>query len=329
MPEPLQNIESYSAEDNSSGLDDSDVEELRSDDFPNYFVESNGRLFHSSSTCPYPLPVDTPEQQRLNVLHNALFRLIGTHYVGPVPELLMSEPGRQKIVVDMCSGTGKWVMEMAELYPHVYFYGLDIVPIATRYPLPKVTFELHDVAKRTRYQDGSIDLVHARSVSMTVRDYGEIIQEVKRILRPGGMLVSGEWGQHPSFHPSYNLDPASQTPSLSHFFQVLHRALTRRGILPVAGDVHARLQSAGGFADITPQIHYLPIGPWSNDHVMQRIGKAFRTVLSRYMDSVRSIILDLGMNESDLDHLYADARAEVASAQGLVAVYYSVHARRM
>lgn len=97
----------------------------------------------------------------------------------------------------------------------------------------------------------------------------------------------------------------------------------------MAGNVHARLQGAGGFADITPQTHYLPIGPWSNDHVMQRIGKAFRTVLSRYMDSVRPIILDLGMNESVLDHLYADARAEVASAQGLVAVYYSVHACRM
>ncbi|KAK0446788.1 S-adenosyl-L-methionine-dependent methyltransferase [Armillaria borealis] len=329
MPGHIQNIESYSAEDNSSGLVDSDVEELRSDDFPSYFVESNGRLFHSSLTCPYPLPVDTPEQQRLNVIHNALFCLIGTHYVGPVPELLMSEPGRQKIVVDMCSGTGKWVMEMAELYPLVRFYGLDIVPIATQYPLPNVDFELHDVGVRTRYQDGSIDLVHARSVSMTVRDYGEIIQEVKRILRPGGMFVSGEWGQHPLFHPSYNLDPASQTPSLFYFFQVLHRALARCGIPPVAGTIDAMLQSAGGFVDITPQIHYLPIGPWSNDHIMQRIGKAFRTVLSRYMDSVRPIILGLGMNESDLDHLYADARAEVASAQGLVAVYYSVHARRM
>ncbi|KAK0217868.1 S-adenosyl-L-methionine-dependent methyltransferase [Armillaria fumosa] len=329
MPEHIQSIDSYSAEDNSSGLDDSDVEELRSDEFPNYFVESNGRLFHSSGTCPYPLPVDTPEQQRLNVIHNALFCLIGTHYVGPVPDLLRSEPGRQKIVVDMCSGTGKWVMEMAELYPRVHFYGLDIVPIATRYPSSNVTFELHDVAERTRYQDGSIDLVHARAVSMTVRDYGEIIQEVKRILRPGGMFVSGEWGQHPLFHPSYNLDPVTQTPSLSHFFQVLQSALARRGIPLVAGNIHAWLQSAGGFAYITPQTHYLPIGSWSNDHTMQRVGKAFRTVLSRYMDSVRPIILDLGMNEADLDHLYANARAEVASAQGLVAVYYSVHARRM
>ncbi|SJL09903.1 uncharacterized protein ARMOST_13284 [Armillaria ostoyae] len=313
------------AEEDSSDLDNSDVD----DDFPSYFVESNGRLFHSSPTCPYPLPIDTPEQQRLNVIHNALFSLIGTHYVGPVPELLMSEPGRLKIVVDMCTGTGKWVMNMAELYPHVRFYGLDIVPIATRYPFPNVTFKLHDVAERTRYQDGSIDLVHARSVFMTVRDYGKIIQEVKRILRPGGMFVSGEWGQHPSFHPSYNLDPASETPSLLHFFQVLRSALARCGIPPVAGNVHARLQSAGGFADITHQIHYLPIGSWSNDHIMQRIGKAFRTVLSRYMDSVRPIILELGINESDLDHLYADARAEVASTQGLVAVYYSVHARRM
>ncbi|KAK0202660.1 S-adenosyl-L-methionine-dependent methyltransferase [Desarmillaria ectypa] len=329
MPGRTQNVYSYSAEDNSPGPDDSDVEELRSDEFTNYFVESNGRLFHSSATCPYPLPVDTPEQQRLNVLHNALFCLIGAHCVGPVPELLMSEPGRQKIVVDMCTGTGKWVMEMAEQYPHIHFYGFDIVPIATRYPLPNVTFELHDVGERTRYPDRSIDLVHARSVSMTVCDYGEIIREVSRILRPGGIFVSGEWGRRPAFHPSYNLDPASQTPSFYRFFQLLHGALAQRGILPVAGTVHSMLQSNGGFSEITSQTRYFPIGPWSADRAMQRIGRAFRRVLSRYMDSVRPVILELGMNASDLDDLYADARAEIANAQGLVMVYYSVYAHRI
>lgn len=35
---------------------------LQPDDFPTYFSERGGRLFHSSTTSPYPLPIDTPEQ---------------------------------------------------------------------------------------------------------------------------------------------------------------------------------------------------------------------------------------------------------------------------
>jgi hypothetical protein len=60
------------AEHNNSDEEDSDsgpvpdattgIVELESDEFPSYFFERNGRLFHSS-TSPYPLPVDTPEQQ--------------------------------------------------------------------------------------------------------------------------------------------------------------------------------------------------------------------------------------------------------------------------
>lgn len=41
----------------------SDVTELEQDEFPTYFVERNGRLFHSHGSSPYPLPVDAAEQQ--------------------------------------------------------------------------------------------------------------------------------------------------------------------------------------------------------------------------------------------------------------------------
>lgn len=44
------------------GDDVSSVVEIEQDDFPRYFSERNGRLFHASSS-PYPLPVDTPEQE--------------------------------------------------------------------------------------------------------------------------------------------------------------------------------------------------------------------------------------------------------------------------
>jgi hypothetical protein len=37
--------------------------EVPADEFPLYFVERDGRLFHSHGTSPYPLPADTPEQE--------------------------------------------------------------------------------------------------------------------------------------------------------------------------------------------------------------------------------------------------------------------------
>jgi hypothetical protein len=44
-------------------VEDPEFEELSSDDFPTYFIERGGRLFHSHGGSPYPLPVDTPEQE--------------------------------------------------------------------------------------------------------------------------------------------------------------------------------------------------------------------------------------------------------------------------
>lgn len=44
--------------------DQEELEELGSDEFPGHFLERNGRLFPSPlSLTPYPLPVDTPEQE--------------------------------------------------------------------------------------------------------------------------------------------------------------------------------------------------------------------------------------------------------------------------
>jgi len=40
----------------------SSVVSLSPDEFPAYFTERGGRLFHSTLS-PYPLPVDTPEQE--------------------------------------------------------------------------------------------------------------------------------------------------------------------------------------------------------------------------------------------------------------------------
>ena len=135
----------------SDGSDDgfsdasSGIVEFRPGDFAPYFEERDERLFpsqllfHSHGGLPYPLPVDTPEQevrcsifssqnsiillpwrstlrrmtnwcceQRLNALHGILYSLLGANFVGPVSQILAPIPERRKRVLDICTGTGTW-----------------------------------------------------------------------------------------------------------------------------------------------------------------------------------------------------------------------------
>ncbi|GLB44451.1 putative methyltransferase domain containing protein [Lyophyllum shimeji] len=304
--------------------------ELAPNEFPSYFMERGGRLFHSHRTSPYPLPADTPEQQRLNVTHAALSRLIGANYVGPVPDLLAPVPDRQKLVLDLCTGTGKWVMDMAREFPHALFRGFDIVPIATRYPPHNVQFEVHDVNSPYRWRTSSIDFVHARSVSMAVRDYPAVLQEVARILRPDGLFLSCEWGRHSAFHPAFNLDPEVHAPAACHFFEVLGKALdTCRGIQPIASRVPSFLRNSGCFKNIESRCFYMPIGPWHAEPEMKLLGRAFRASLLRYADSVKPLLLEAGWSEEEVLQIIGAYIHELKTVHGMVGVMHTVHARRL
>ena len=58
-----EDSEDYSSDSPDASM--SQLEEIGPDEFPAYFSEINGRLFPSTlvSSTPYPLPVDTPEQE--------------------------------------------------------------------------------------------------------------------------------------------------------------------------------------------------------------------------------------------------------------------------
>ncbi|KAJ6463572.1 S-adenosyl-L-methionine-dependent methyltransferase, partial [Mycena sanguinolenta] len=312
----------------------SDLEELTSDDFPTYFSERDGRLFHSHGGSPYPLPVDTPEQERMKVQHQALFDLMGDYYPGscPVPEVLAYDPDRQRFALDLCTGTGLWTMDMASLFPHIAFRALDIVPIATRYPHANVQFSLHDVNTPTIWAAGHFDFIHARSVSMAVTAYPNLLREVIRLLRPRGLFLSGEWGRYPVFHPDYaqHGNPGTHTPALVSFFAHLHSALTLRGLEPVAPPIAPLLAHTGAFDEITPGQYYMPVGPWHPDEDMQRLGRAFRAAYLRYMASVRPMLDESGVVPADeLDGVYERVQRELAEVEGLVAIFHTVHARKI
>ncbi|KAJ7750881.1 S-adenosyl-L-methionine-dependent methyltransferase [Mycena metata] len=315
-------------------VEDPEFEELEDTEFPAYFSERDGRLFHSHGGSPYPLPVDTPEQERQKLQHELLLGLIGGHYPdsSPVGEILgVPDPQRTKYALDLCTGTGKWTMEMAHALPHVAFRGLDIVPIATRYPHPNVQFTMHDVNTPTVWSAATFDFIHARSVTMAVTSYPTLLAEVARLLRPRGLFLSGEWGRFPVFHRDYAPEtPATRIPALTAFFAHLHAALAARGLHPVAPPIAPLLAHTGAFDEISSREYHMPLGGWHPEPAMQRLGLAFRTVFMRYMGSVRPMLAESGVVPTDeLDDVYQRVEQEVHEVEGLLSVFHTVHARKI
>ncbi|KAF4586271.1 S-adenosyl-L-methionine-dependent methyltransferase [Pleurotus pulmonarius] len=313
-------------EDSTDALEGSLVEVTQSE-IPSYFCERDGRLFHSHGASPYPLPVDTPEHQRLNVQHNIIKILLGRNYCGPVPRALTNIPDRQRLVVDLGSGTGKWVMEMAGEFPHAYVVGLDIVPIGTMYPLDNVHFEVKDINERLVWSDGAVDVMHARSISMAIHDFNALLTEVARVLRPGGLFLSSEWIRAACVHPNLGVTPESHIPNLVRFFAMLRAALASRyGTRTLAPYVPDYLAETSHFVNIDACRVYVPIGPWVEDPIMRQIGKAYRKAFRTYVESVKPLLLQV--YGGTLQELYDGIGEELRERRGLVGIMHVVCAER-
>ncbi|KAF5366707.1 hypothetical protein D9758_006445 [Tetrapyrgos nigripes] len=309
--------------------EESGVGDVDEEDIPSYFIERDGRLYHADPRSPYPLPCDGREIQRLDTQHSLLREINGHNYIFPdIVQGVLAPDVEGKIVVDFAHGTGRWTMEMGEEFPHVQFYGLEIVPITNRDHLDNVQFELDsEISQGTRFENASITMVHARTTYMTVRNYYQsIIIEAARILRRRGLFLAGEWAVYPTFvenapHP----DPAQM--ALVQYFTILTNCLTTRGITPVAHNLAGLVASSNLFA-VHHRDTWVPIGPW--DPARQTFGNRMRTILRRFMSSTKPLLLQAsGMTSEQIDQLFAVCNTEMVSTPGLALIFHSICAERL
>ncbi|KAH8092174.1 hypothetical protein BXZ70DRAFT_951500 [Cristinia sonorae] len=209
---------------------------------------------------------------------------------------------------------------MAQQFPHVRFDGLDIVPIATRYPPANVRFEMHDIAEPFRYANGTYDLVHGRSISMAVRDYPALVDEVARVLRPGGLFVGCEFNRIPAM--AHGRDASTHLPLSSRFFDAVNQTLYfSKGILNVAPCISRILNASDHFDEVHQLRVEMPVG---GDH----FGTCFKGLLKMYVEGLKVVLLDAGWSRAQVDDLARGYLHEMEHIPGMVSIYHAVYARK-
>lgn len=328
---PSSNNRSQAAEPEEDGLSDASsvLTQLGNDEFPRHFTEREGRLFHAHGGSPYPMPVDGGEQWRLNALHVLLHERLDSHFAGPVGDVLAQEPGRHRRVLDLCTGTGKWVIDMASIFPNVKFSGIDIVPIAPRTTPRNVHFEIADATQPLRWRDGTMDFVHARNVSLAIAHYPRMLREATRVLRRGGLFFSGEILRQVTFDPEcFQGVPALDAPRADNFYRLINRTLALRGLNNYTDRIAEFVHASGQFDAIRRQNYVIPIGEWSSSPNDRRLGARCRDILAVFARNLAPMLKDAAHPDEFIGEIIEGFVDDIGSVRGLVAVYQTVWARR-
>jgi SAM-dependent methyltransferase len=136
------------------------------------------------------------EIARLSCLH----RLITSSEGGLLPDI--PHLSSFQAILDIASGPGDWVLDMAAHYPDIQVTGIDISPLLTEYAtaraLERGLTNTHccqmDAMQPLAFTDHSFNLVHARHLYtfMLAAAWPHLMRECVRVTRPGGIICLTE-----------------------------------------------------------------------------------------------------------------------------------------
>lgn len=162
-------------------------------------------------------------------------------------------------------------------------------------------------ARGTGLPSGTFDLVHARTLLVTVPEPAQVLAEMVRLARPGGWIASLEPDAEYSLcHPPH--------PGWTRVSEIFQAAFSRNGADLVIGRRLAELYREAGLTDIGVEARANVY--WAAD--------TRRTIRLDLVRSMRPVILELGLADSEeLDELDRTVREHLDDPATLVMPHLS------
>jgi ubiquinone/menaquinone biosynthesis C-methylase UbiE len=169
---------------------------------------------------------------------------------------------------------------------------------------------IEEDARHTRLPPDSFDLVHGRTLLVTIPDPGEVVAEMTRLARPGGWVVGLEAdAEHSLCYPA--------NPSWDRLCEIFRTAFSRNGADPVIGRRLPELYRQAGLTGVDAEC-LAPAHPAGNSR---------RTIRLDLVRSMRPVIVEQGIaGEAELDELDHAVREHLADPETLVVPFMYIMA---
>ncbi|KAL1991441.1 hypothetical protein VTN49DRAFT_5433 [Thermomyces lanuginosus] len=231
-------LSSYSASLTSSVLD--------------YRLE-NGRRYHKYRDGAYLLPNDDAENERLDMLHEMFLVLLDRKlYLAPI-----RNPQR---VIDLATGTGLWAIDFADQHPQAEVIGCDLSPTQPTLVPPNVKFLVDDIESDWAYERNPFDFIHARFLAASIKNYGRLIRECYRSVKPGGWVEFQDWDCYP-----FSEDGSLDGTALQKYQNEINKAFEKAGYEMRPGPKLKEWFKEAGFQNIVVNKYFIPYGVWPKD----------------------------------------------------------------
>ncbi|WWC62147.1 uncharacterized protein I303_104739 [Kwoniella dejecticola CBS 10117] len=269
-----------------------------------YFVEAE-RTYNNSSWV-YRFPVDQEEVLRQDRQHYVMLGSLPGLYRGPVDDIL-NDRSRRRRLLDIGCGTGIWLQEMAEIFPHVDY----ITPLQHDTQLRNCTFMQVNAPTGLRvFGEESFDVINMRQMLQSTNEYPSLVNAAFRLLRPGGVLLLHEpqLKLHSAWQ-GYTVDDLA--PYVTRLMAYLEAAHQYRGVDTELWTRMEQLLVETGFDEDAIEVfyHYRQVCP-SDPHTEHGANECLNGV--NYLYATRLMILECGVTDEDgFDEAFAGSSEEV------------------
>ena len=151
-----------------------------------------------------------------------------------------------------------------------------------------------------------------------------MLSETSRVLRPGGLIMLGEW-----IYPPVD-SVGGSPPGVTAFCQALdHSLLSVYAIPKIPPYLTEFISRLGGFNDIQSRDYQMPIGDlaWSSPRVKD-LGVKFGQTLEIWTESATMVLKRAGYDEDEINRLVDGFMGEISNTAGLQIAYRVVTAHR-
>ncbi|KAL1995918.1 hypothetical protein VTN49DRAFT_784 [Thermomyces lanuginosus] len=240
------------------------------------YRHENGRRYHGYRDGSYLLPNDEQESDRLDMAHELCLKVLNRKlYLAPI-----KNPQR---VIDLGTGTGIWAIDFADLHPQAEVIGCDLSPTQPTLVPPNVKFLVDDIESEWAYEKNPFDFIHARNLVCSIRDFGRLIKQCYRSVKPGGWVEFQDWDGYP-----YSEDGSLNGTGLQKYYDEVYGAFEKAGYEVRPGPKLEEWFKDAGFVNIQKEI-----GTWMQVVVEAGFEAGALAALTRYKEWTREEVIAL------------------------------------